>query len=260
MHRAEDDPPTAYTVSRRDFLGAASGVLVVSFGALAPGRAQGPFGTRASHIDPSQLDSWLAVSADGSVTAYTGKCELGQGMHTAQVQLVAEELGVGVDRVRLVMCDTDVCPDQGTTSGSQSTPTNFNEQNLALAAATAREALVRLAAARLGVPADRLVAEAGAVHVATDASRRVTYADLVAGRKFTMPLDRRARRKLPATWTVLGAPVRRLDLPDLVTGRLNSCTRSGFLECFTAPLSGRRRSAQRSCAWTSDLSVACRES
>ena len=85
------------------------------------------------------------------MTAYTGKCELGQGMFTAQTQLVAEELSVPIDRVTLIQCDTAVCPDQGTTSGSQSTPTNFNERNLAQAAATARETLLRLASARLGV-------------------------------------------------------------------------------------------------------------
>ncbi|PYR39601.1 MAG: hypothetical protein DMF93_13505 [Acidobacteria bacterium] len=139
-------------VTRRDFL-KSSGALVVSF-ASAPlldraVRAQGPFGTRASHIDPAQLDSWIAVAADGRVTAYTGKCEIGQGIFTAQTQLVAEELCVPLDRVRLVMCDTDVCPDQGTTSGSQSTPTNFNERGLALAAATARETLLKLGSARL---------------------------------------------------------------------------------------------------------------
>ena len=85
------------------------------------------------------------------MTAYTGKCELGQGMFTAQTQLVAEELSVPIDRVTLIQCDTAVCPDQGTTSGSQSTPSNFNERNLAQAAATARETLARLASARLGV-------------------------------------------------------------------------------------------------------------
>ena len=79
--------------------------------------------TRALRMSiPAQLDSWIAVNADGSVTAFTGKCELGQGMLTAQTQLVAEELCVPVTRVHLTMCDTDVCPDQGTTSGSQSTP------------------------------------------------------------------------------------------------------------------------------------------
>src|SRR5689334_5928985 len=111
--------------SRREFL-RTSGVLVVGFGAAAAldptGLAQGPFDTRPSHVDPAQLDSWIAIAADGSVTARTGKCELGQGMLTAQTQLVAEELSVAVARVTLVQCDTAVCPDQGTTSGSQSTP------------------------------------------------------------------------------------------------------------------------------------------
>ena len=113
--------------SRRDFL-KTSGVLVVTFGAASvlPGAAQGPFDTRPSHIDPRRLDSWIAVAADGKVTAYTGKCDLGQGMFTAQTQLVAEELSVPLAAVTLIQCDTSVCPDQGTTSGSQSTPTNFN--------------------------------------------------------------------------------------------------------------------------------------
>src|SRR5690606_3418682 len=100
----------------------------------------------------SDVDSWLVIDRDGLVTAYTGKCELGQGMETAQVQLVAEELSIPVSRVRIVMCDTSITPDQGTTSGSQSHPTNFNHANLALAAATAREALIDLGARRLGVP------------------------------------------------------------------------------------------------------------
>src|SRR5258705_13199054 len=133
-------------LSRRDFI-RTSGALVVSFsGALALeplGAGQGPFGTAQSHIDPRQLDSWIAINADGTVTAYTGKCELGQGMFTAQTQLIAEELSVRIDRVHLVQCDTQTTPDQGTTSGSQSTPSNFNDQNPAQAAATAREALVR---------------------------------------------------------------------------------------------------------------------
>ena len=135
-------------LTRREFL-KSSGALVVSVGgtALTGGRlmAQGPFGTRASHVDPARLDSWIAIGADGTVTASTGKCELGQGMLTAQMQLVAEELSVPLARVRIVQCDTATTPDQGTTSGSQSTPTNFNDANLALAAATAREALLHLA-------------------------------------------------------------------------------------------------------------------
>lgn len=227
-------------ISRREFLKTTSGALVVSFGSAAPfvGRhaaafaEQGPFDTRRSHIDPAQLDSWIAVGADGTVTAYTGKCELGQGILTAQAQLVAEELDVAVSRVTMIQCDTDVCPDQGTTSGSQSTPTNFNERNLAQAAATARQTLLRLASARLGVPADRLGVADGVVFVApgsgvsqgTDAAqnassaRSVSYADLVAGRKFNVPMDRSAKRKPVSDWKVLGKPVPRIDMAAMAAG------------------------------------------
>ena len=82
-------------------------------------------------------------------------------MYTAQVQLVAEELDVSVGRVELVQCETPLTPDQGTTSGSQSHPANFNDENLAQAAATARQALLRLAAERLGAPVDQLTAADG---------------------------------------------------------------------------------------------------
>jgi len=208
--------------SRRDFL-KTSGVLVVSFSAASAlervGLAQGQFGTRASHIDPTQVDSWIAVAADGKVTAYTGKAELGQGMLTAQTQLVAEELSVPLDRVSVIVCDTAVCPDQGTTSGSQSTPTNFNDSGLALAAATARAALVDLGAKRLGVPSDQLMAVDGAIVVRVDRAKRVSYGDLVAGRKLNVTLDRGAKRKPHAEWTVLGRPAPRVDMAAMATGR-----------------------------------------
>ncbi len=214
--------PGPLDLSRRAFL-KTSGVLVVGFGAssiLEPAAlAQGPFDTRASHIDPRQLDSWIAIAADGMVTVYTGKAELGQGMLTAQTQLVAEELSVPVDRVKVIQCDTDVCPDQGTTSGSQSTPTNFNRRNLAQAAATARETLLRLASARLGVPPAQLTAADGVVAAAGDSSKHATYGELVAGKKLNVTLDPNAERKPASAWKVLGAPVPRVDMRDMVTGR-----------------------------------------
>ena len=66
-------------------------------------------------LDPSTLDSWLAIHADGTVTAFTGKTDLGQGNRTALSQIVAEELDVPFDRVQMVMGDTDTCVDQGPT-------------------------------------------------------------------------------------------------------------------------------------------------
>jgi len=214
-------------LSRRDFL-KQSGGLVVSF-SLAPlarlepsrdGLVQRGGGAPRSQIDAKQVDSWIGIGADGRVTAYSGKCELGQGMHTTQVQLIAEELAVPIDRVTLIMCDTSISPDQGTTSGSQSHPTNFNHENLALACATAREALVGLAATRLGVPADQLTVTDGVVAAKNDASKQVSYGELVGGKKFSLALNPNAKRRDPRSWKVLGTSVPRVDLPSLVTGQM----------------------------------------
>ena len=114
---------------------------------LQPSRARLRFRVRRRC---NQLDSWIAIAADGSVTAYSGKEELGQGISTAQQQLVAEELSVPFNRVKLIYCDTALTPDQAHTSGSQSHPANFNSDNLAQAGATAREALFRMASQQLG--------------------------------------------------------------------------------------------------------------
>src|SRR5437879_1055657 len=173
-------------ISRRDFV-KGSGALVVSFSAvsfLEPfAMGQGPFDTHSSQVDPEKLDSWLAIASDDTVTAYTGKCDFGQGMFTVQTQLVAEELCVSIDKVKLIQCDTSVTPDQGTTSGSQSTPTNFNTRNLAQAAATAREALVGMAAQKLGVPAEQL----------RRCSRREAVAGSTGGQESQGHLEARSR-------------------------------------------------------------------
>lgn len=204
--------------TRRDFL-KSTGALIVAFSS-APSSllAQGPFGTQDARV-AREVDSWLAIGADGKVTAYTGKAELGQGIFTAQAQLIAEELSVPLSRVTLIQCDTGVTPDQGTTSGSQSTPTNFNERNLAQACATAREALIGLAAQRLGVPADQLVAADGVISVKSTPATRVGYGDLIGGRKFNLTVSGTAKRKPAAEWKVLGTPAPRLDMPAIATGR-----------------------------------------
>jgi nicotinate dehydrogenase subunit B len=208
------------TPSRRDFL-KGCGALIVSFSAApltqSSANAQGQFDTHPGHIDPDKLDSWLAIGADGTITAYTGKCDFGQGIFTAQTQLIAEELCVPITRVKLIECDTAITPDQGTTSGSQTTPTNFNDENLALAAATAREALMSLAAKQLGEPVERLKLDNGVI--TSSSGRQVTYADLVGSKHFNLPLNLTAKRRPAAEWTVLGKPVPSLDRVALMTGQ-----------------------------------------
>ena len=208
-------------LSRRRFL-QGSGVLIVAFTAAD---LAGRFGIAPAVVaaqggnTPQTLDAWISIDASGHITAYTGRAELGQGMSTVQTQLVAEELSVPISRVTLVQCDTALTPDQGTSSGSQAHPVNFNHGNLALAGATARDALFEMAATRFGVPVDQLTAADGVITPRGDADTTVTYGELIGGQRFGLTLKREAKRKSPSSWTILGTSVPRLDLPDLVTGR-----------------------------------------
>jgi len=210
-------PDALAALSRRGFL-KTSGALIVGFSMARSGHAQAG-GPSPGSPPINQLDSWIAIAADGSVTAYSGKEELGQGISTAQAQLVAEELSVPLGRVKLIYCDTALTPDQAYTSGSQSHPANFNHGNLAQAGATAREALIKIASQQLGVPVDGLTAADGAISSKGDPSKKVTYGQLVGGKKFNLALDPKAQRKPPSQWTVLGTPARRTDMPEIVTGQ-----------------------------------------
>ena len=207
--------------SRRDFL-KGTGALVVSFsmGMIGTAAAQGVLeGGTAGSPPAGEVDSWIAIGADGIVTAYTGKAEIGQGMSVAQMQLVAEELCVPFDRVHLIYCDTALTPDQGVTSGSQSHPANFNRTNLGQAGATAREALLQMAAKRLDTPVEQLIVADGVIRVKSNSSQSLTYGQLVDGKKFSLKLDANAKRKPVSEWTILGKPIPRPDIPAMVTGQ-----------------------------------------
>jgi len=211
--------------SRRNFI-KGTGALIVSFSmgsAIETFAAQGRpavFGENAAPDSPpaTEVDSWIAIGSDGIVTAYTGKEELGQGMSTAQMQLVAEELCVPFQRVQLIAADTSMTPDQGVTSGSQSHPANFNHNNLAGACATARQALLDLGSKKLNIPVEQLVAVDGTIRAKSDAPKKVAYADLVAGKKFNLKVDTSAKRKPASEWTILGKPIGRPDMTDMVMG------------------------------------------
>jgi CO/xanthine dehydrogenase Mo-binding subunit len=107
--------------SRRDFLKTA-GVMMIGFAAATTGKAQG---TPPGNVDNTQVDSWVAIGADNSITVLAGKCDFGQGFRTVQLQLAAEELFVSMDRITLVLCRTGVTPNPGYTAGRFSTWTQF---------------------------------------------------------------------------------------------------------------------------------------
>ena len=216
-------PDAASAISRRNFM-KGSGALIVGFhmAGLAGRLGMSPGSAAAQRLDgasSNQLDAWIAIGDDGSVTAYTGKCELGHGLYTAQTQLIAEELSVPFERVKLIQCDTALTPDQGTTSGAQSHPTNFNQASLALAGATAREALLQRASTQLGIAVDQLAVKDGVISAKSDASKKVSYGELIGGRKFTLALNPAAKRKPASEWTVLGKPIPRVEIPAIATAQ-----------------------------------------
>ncbi len=177
----------------------------------------GPDAPRATPLD--QVDSWIVISQDETVTGYSGKCDFGQGFRTVQYQLVADELSVPLDRVKLIICDTALTPDQGVSSGSQGHPTQFGASALRQALATARETLFKMASDQLGVPVDQLTVQDGVISMRSDASRGMTYGKLIGGNRFNLALNSRAVPKDPRQYTVLGTSVPRYDIPEKVTGR-----------------------------------------
>lgn len=205
------------STTRRGFL-KGSGALVVTFavaGRLSPAFAQGGAGTGKT-VAADQVDGFLAIGADGKVTVYSGKVDLGTGVRTALTQMVAEELDVPMDKVTVIQGDTALTPDQGPTYGSLSIQ-NGGVQ-LRQAAATARQHLVDLAAQKLGVPAGDLRIENGVVQPKSG-GKGVGYGELIGGKDFALKIDKDAKTKDPSAFQIVGKPVARLDIPDKTTGR-----------------------------------------
>lgn len=161
------------------------------------------------------LRQWLAINADGTVTVRPGKVEIGQGILTALVQMVSEELDVKVERIRLVAAATDLSPNEGITSGSRS----IQESGTALryASAEARELLLSRAAERLGVSMERLTVEDGVVHARDGGS--VTYWELADDTLLEREARGDATPKAAALHEVVGRSLPRIDIPGKVTGQ-----------------------------------------
>ena len=201
-------------ISRRALLEA--GALTVGF-ALA-----GPLGLRPAAaqaagriLDKTEVDAFLAVNGDGTVTMYSGKVDLGTGLRISYRQIVAEELGIAVERIKLIEGDTALTPDQGRTSGSNGI--QVGGMQFRQASATARKALIDLAARRLGVAADELTTVDGEVR-RKSGGPGIAFAGLLAGHKFELKLDPKAPLKDPRTYAIVGKPLRRPDVPAKVNG------------------------------------------
>ena len=205
-------------LARRAFL-QAGGALVVGF--MLPGAVLAQRGARADAaigktLDTGDVDGFIAVNADGSVTIYSGKVDLGQGLRIAIPQMAAEELGIRVERIVLIEGDTAFTPDQGATAGSSGIVRGGVQ--IRQAAATAREALIALAAARAGKASSEFDAIDGEVRPKSGGAG-IRYADLIAGKHFSVKVDPKAKLRDPASYTVVGKALPRPDIPGKVTGQ-----------------------------------------
>jgi nicotinate dehydrogenase subunit B len=225
--------------SRRAML-KAGGALVVSIGmpigldtVLDIGQAFAQGATRPP-LMPDQLSSYIAVNADGTVSAFFGKMDMGQGLFVAIGQMVAEELDVPFKAVTVIMGDTATSVNQGGASGS--TGIQLGGKQMRMAAAEARRVLLEMAAQKLGTPADQLIVVNGTVSAAFNRDKKTTYAELIGGRYFNVQLDwnkqmgnalyapGKAQPKKPSEHKIVGKPIKREDVAPKVFAQEDFCT------------------------------------
>ena len=165
---------------------------------------------------PEDFNAYLLIGKDGRVTVFSGKIEMGQGVMTSQAQMVAEELGVALASIDMVLGDTDRCPFDRGTFGSLTT--RMFGPALRAAAAEARLVLLRLASKKLGAATEKLVVENGVVSVVGEPSRRVTYGELSEGKRIARVVGEKAVLRAVGQFQVMGGSPRRIDAPEKVTG------------------------------------------
>jgi nicotinate dehydrogenase subunit B len=202
---------TTLDMDRRSFIKALGGGVVVIV-SLGPSSLLGQ--QRPGY--PTDINAYLHIAEDGRVTVFSGKIEMGQGVLTSQAQMLAEELGVALDSIDMVLGDTDRCPYDMGTFGSLTT--RMFGPSLRAAGAEARVVLMQLASETLGVPREELDVEDGVVYLKGDRSRKVTYAALAKGKAITRTLDEKAVLRSVAEFKLMGKSPMRFDATDKVTG------------------------------------------
>ena len=209
-------PPKSerHSLDRRDFIRILGGGIIVLFNADLSDLLAQESRTRGY---PTDFNAYLRIAADGRVTIYSGKIEMGQGVVTSLAQMAADELAVSLDSIDMVMGDTALCPFDAGTWGSMST--RFFGPALRAAAAEAKAVLVTLASEQLKTPEDALRVEDGAVFLASDRSRKVTFGELAKGQKIVRKVDGKVVTKSVSAFRVMGKPEKRRDARAKVTGK-----------------------------------------
>jgi isoquinoline 1-oxidoreductase len=199
------------TINRRQFIQVLGSGIAITF-SLEQVLA-GP-GVNAL-VPEDQLSSWIHVGAKGNITIFTGKAEVGQNIRTSLAQIVAEELNIGVDKITMVLGDTDLTPYDRGTFGSRSIP--YMGPSLRKAAATAREVLIDMASASWKTDRSALYVEDGFVKDRT--GRSVNFGDLTKGETFVKPVNDDVKVKPIEEWKIAGTSVPKVNGVSFVTGK-----------------------------------------
>lgn len=175
-----------YGVNRRDFFKILGTGIIIFF---RPWEALDALALPAPQARalPKDYNAFLQIAEDGTVTCFTGKIEMGQGIITSLPQMMADELNVPLGSVKMVMGDTDLCPWDAGTWGSLTT--RAFGPSMRAAAAEAKGVLIQLASEKLGVPAAQLEVSDGVVKDTKDPKKSLTYAQITKGQKIEKFLD-----------------------------------------------------------------------
>jgi len=220
-------------MKRRDFL-KSSGLIIASFSlsgleesSAATPQATGPYLTTGP--DPRELDSFIAIAQDGTVTLFLGKTDNGQGTGTALRQMMADELDVAYEKTRVVMGDTLRTVDQG--GMSFSTSVLMAGAAVRNASAEGRRVLLEIASKKLAVSVDQLYVSNGVISVKTDPARNISYGEMIGGQRFNTKLmwnemygnnlavSGVAKPKPVQQLNVIGKRIRRDEIPLMATGK-----------------------------------------
>ncbi|HEX8710828.1 MAG TPA: molybdopterin cofactor-binding domain-containing protein, partial [Terracidiphilus sp.] len=211
-------PMHQFALGRRDFFkifGAGLAVFAVAKDVSAMQEtAPGPHGFHNEEL-PKEIGAWLHIGEDGTVTGFAGKAELGQNVRTSLAQTIADELGVALASVRMVLADTALTPFDAGTFGSRTTPTITPQ--LRKVAAAARELLVAKAAKQWNVPADKLVAGDGKVSDPAS-GKSLRYAELAREDIGAQKPPVEDPIKPASQWTIAGKAIPKVDGREFVTG------------------------------------------
>jgi len=228
------------SIQRRDFL-KQSGMLIVGFSAAGtaalsaaePAIQAGQAGQAAAvagpypDLDFRKLDSWIVIHENNTATFYVGKTDCGQGTGTAFRQMMADELDIAYDKTTCVMGSTDVTVDQGGSGGSDAIQTDGLPMRRV--AAEARRVLLDMASARFNTPVDQLSVSAAVITVKSNPAQRVTYGELIGGKRFNVTLTTpgnidgttgTAKIKAVQDLKIVGQSPQRYDIPAKVDGTL----------------------------------------